>query len=320
MLAALQAKADEHKGIIPLDDYIECALYLPGEGYYTRDLKRIGMSMDTDFYTATSLGPLFAKLVISAIKYLVQSPLENLTFIEIGPESRGGLLGSIKNPPFKECIQIRKEDPLKLKSPCIVYSNELFDAQPFRRFVRRGKSWKEAGVVIEDGELKWILTEPFHTVPQLPPKAPDGYTIDWPSRAHALMEKICQAPWKGLFLALDYGLERSTIFQERPEGTARSYARHRMGSDLLEAPGAQDITCHLIWDEMQGILRHWEFQDIHLQKQEAFFMHNSEELISRIVAASPPGLSRDKQTLMELLHPDNMGHKFQALHARRGDI
>ena len=320
MMRALKERAEAHKGIIPLNVFIECALYLPGEGYYTQDRKRVGMSGESDFYTATSMGPLFAKLIIAAIKYLVETPLSKIRFIEIGPESKGGLLGCIDDPPFMECIQIRKEDPLELNSPCVVYSNELFDAQPFRRFIRQGKSWMEAGVVIHNNQLEWKVSKPFHDLPDLPDRAPDGYTIDWPSGAHELMEKICQTPWKGLFLALDYGLDRSTIFEQRPEGTARAYSRHRMGNDLLANPGGQDITCHLVWDEIRQILKHWEFEDIHLQKQEAFFMHNSERLINRIIAGSPPGFSKDKQTLMQLLHPDNMGHKFQALYARRGDI
>jgi SAM-dependent MidA family methyltransferase len=318
MMAALQDLAAANKGIIPLDHFIECALYHPSEGYYMRDRERVGRSGGNDFYTATSLGPLFAELVLDAIKSLVKQPLSTFTFIEIGPETRGGLLGCIDNPPFRECRQIRKEDPLDFQSPCVVYSNELFDAQPFRRFIRKGKSWKEAGVVILNGQLEWITSEPFHPLPELPKRAPEDYTIDWPSAAHSLMEKICQAPWKGLFLALDYGLDRSTILEERPEGTGRSYSRHRMGNDLLLAPGRQDITCHLIWDQMQEILQHWEFENIHLQRQEAFFMHHSEGLISRLIQAAPPGFSRDKQTLMELIHPDNMGHKFQALHASRG--
>lgn len=320
MLKALEERATAGNGIIPLDAFIECALYLPCEGYYTRERKRVGMADDTDFYTATSLGPLFAKLIIAALKDLAKSDLSKLCFIEIGPESKGGLLTSISNPPFKECIQIRKEDPLEFKSPCIVYSNELFDAQPFRRFVRHGKAWKEAGVILEDGRLTMDFFDPFHSLPPLPDNVPEGYTIDWPAAAHALMEKICQSPWKGFFLALDYGLDRSTIFTERPDGTARSYSRHCMGNDLLCDPGRQDITCHLVWDEMTDILHHWEFTDIKLQKQEAFFMHNAEHLISQIISAAPPGFSREKQTLMQLLHPDNMGHKFQALHARRGDF
>lgn len=318
MLAALRELAEAGGGIIPLDAFIECALYHPSAGYYTSQRPRVGRSGETDFYTASSLGQLFAKLVLEAIKSLVQQPLANFTFIEIGPETRGGLLGCIAEPPFRECRQIRKEDPLEFTSPCVVYSNELFDAQPFRRFIRKGISWQEAGVRINGGRLEWITTEPFHALPDLPKRAPDDYIIDWPSGAHALMEKICQAPWTGLILALDYGLDRSTILEQRPDGTGRSYSRHRMGNDLLLAPGQQDITCHLIWDQMQEILQHWEFGNIHLQRQEAFFMHHAEGLISRLIQGAPPGFSRDKQTLMELIHPDNMGHKFQALHASRG--
>jgi SAM-dependent MidA family methyltransferase len=134
------------------------------------------------------------------------------------------------------------------------------------------------------------------------------------------MEKICQSPWGGLFIAFDYGLERDTVFNARPQGTGRTYAGHQMGAHLLENPGERDITCHLIWEELQEILTHWEFTDIHLQRQEAFFMHHAGDAINRMIEAAPPGFSREKQTLMQLLHPDNMGHKFQVLHARRGEF
>ena len=320
ILQALQERLSGNPPCIPLDAYLETVLYHPDFGYYTRDKDRVGRSEETDFYTASSLGPVFTKLVLGAIQALLGTTLQRFTFLEIGPEKGEGILTHLPSHPFRESRIIRPGEPVDLPLESIVFSNELFDAQPFRRFVRRGGDWLEAGVTVTGKHLDWILVDPLHALPNLPDSAPEGYTIDWPSGAHALMEQICQQPWKGLFLAFDYGLERATVFSERPHGTGRTYSGHRMGSDLLREPADRDITCHLIWEEMESILSHWQFSGIRLQTQESFFLHHASDSLNRLLAGEPPGFSRVKQTVMELLHPENMGHKFQVLHARRGDF
>lgn len=319
-LDVLREKAGEGTATIGLDRFIDCALYHPEFGYYTGPRKRVGRDPQSDFYTASSLGPVFARLVVGAVKSLLRGSLAEFTFVEIGPENKGGIVEHLDSIPFKECRVIRPGDPLDLPARSVVFSNELLDAQPFRRFVFRQGEWLESVVRIGERSLSTALQPPLHTLPDLPGSVPEAYTIDWPSGAHALMDSICQTPWSGLFIAFDYGLEQDTVFNSRPEGTGRTYSGHTMGTDLLENPGQRDITCHLIWEECQRILDRWQFTDICLQRQETFFMHHATEVLNPMIAAAPPGFSREKQTLMELLHPDNMGHKFQVLHARRGDF
>lgn len=320
LIKALRSRANGGTDVISLEDYIDCVLYHPACGYYTAEHKRIGRTPRTDFYTATSLGPLFAELVVSAIGSLASRTLDTFIFVEFGPESETGLVGALEASPFKETVLLRPGDPLEIPPEAIVFSNELFDAQPFRRFQRARGTWLEAGVRIGDTRLEPVLCEPFHGLPGLPQEAPEGYLIDWPSGAHRLMGNICAPTWNGLFIAFDYGLEQTTIFQHRPRGTARTYSGHRMGADLLENPGKQDITCHLVWEELEAILARNQFYETTLQRQEAFFMHHAGEVIRRLIETAPVGFSRRKQTLMELMHPDNMGHKFQVLHARRGKV
>ena len=320
MLDALRQRLKPGQQALPLDACIDCALYHPRLGYYMQDKARVGRSGHADFYTAASLGPLFTRLVIDAIGSLANTPLGKLVFVELGPESPAGLLGCLNEIPFADAIQIRPGEPLDIPNNSVVFSNELFDAQPFRRFKRKGKTWLEAHVRIEGNRLSEIYLEPVRSLPPLPKKAPDNYLIDWPSGAHGLLDRIVQQPWRGLFIAFDYGLDRETTFANRPQGTGRTYSAHSMGDDLLDSPGMRDITCHLIWDELQAILERCQFHHIQLQRQEAFLMHHASRSISHIIEACPPGFSREKQTLMELLHPDNMGHKFQVLHARRGEI
>lgn len=320
MLDALRERLRPGQPALPLDAFIDCALYHPRLGYYMQDKARVGRTEHADFYTAASLGPLFTRLVIDAIDSLASTPLEKLNFVELGPESSAGLLGCLDQIPFADYIQIRPGEPLDIPPSSVVFSNELFDAQPFRRFKRQGKAWMEAHVQMDGNRLSEVYLEPVRSLPDLPKKAPENYIIDWPSGAHALLDQIGQKPWRGLFIAFDYGLDRETVFADRPEGTGRTYSGHTMGHDLLDSPGKRDITCHLLWDELQAILERCQFQHVQLQRQEAFLMHHASSTISHIIEASPPGFSRQKQTLMELLHPDNMGHKFQVLHARRGEI
>jgi SAM-dependent MidA family methyltransferase len=308
----------EGKGI-PLEQYIQCALYHPEIGYYMHHGERVGRSPQTDFYTSSSIKGLFPRLVLEAVRSLLDEPLSDYVFVEAGPESAGGILGNYPDHPFKDIRLIRPGDPFDIPDQAIVFSNELFDAQPFRRFVWHESKWREAGVAIHDGSLENTLLDP-ENLPELPADAPEGYTIDWPQRANSLLGEIAGKSWRGLFIAFDYGLDRRTLFTERPEGTGRTYSRHTMGSNLLERPGEIDITCHVVWDVMESILREHGFENVELSRQESFFMRHSQSAIGDILEASPIGFSPQKQSLMELLNPGNMGHLFQVLSARRNEF
>lgn len=317
MLAALRSRLEAGSSILSFEAFMDCVLYHPVSGYYTRQRQRIGRSAEADFYTASSLGGVFARLVLAAVCKRLGKAIGSTTFVEIGPESERGIHTHLAHSPFKEVRLVRAGDPFELEGPCLVFSNELFDAQPFRRFIRTADGWHELGVSITEDGLRWTSFPPRDSLPDLPVDARVGYLIDWPSRAHELLQAISRQPWNGLFLAFDYGLTRETVFRHRPAGTARTYSRHQLGADLLQRPGEVDITCHLIWEELEAILARNRFTEIRIQTQEAFFMHHAESAIGEIMANAQPGLSPEKQTLMELLHPDNMGHKFQVLQAIR---
>jgi SAM-dependent MidA family methyltransferase len=320
VLEVLRDKLSGSTGAMSLESFIECALYHPEQGYYCRQRQRVGHQPSSDFYTASSLGHVFSRLVLASLESLLEDDLAGYTFVEAGPESTGGVLGNIEHSPFKDHLLIRPGDAWDLPPKAIVFSNELFDAQPFRRFVWTSDAWREMGVAIEAGQLQWVQMKPEEPLPPLPETHREGYTIDWPGKALALLETISQASWQGLFVAFDYGLDRSVAFSSRPEGTGRTYAGHKMGDDLLDNPGHTDITCHVIWDDLEEILRQHRFREVRVQRQEAFLMLNGQAVVADILQAGEPGLQKDKQTLMELVHPDNMGHKFQVLSAQRSEF
>lgn len=304
-------------GVLPLPDFIAWALYDPVHGYYQASRQRVGRSDESDFYTASSMGPVFARLVADAALRLIDGPSDSHVFVEIGPESTDGLLGHLAMNPFGGHRLIRPGSQLDLPPRAIVFSNEVFDAQPFRRLVYRSGRWRELGVALQSGQLAWAELPGDPSGAPLPDSASEGYTLDWPSGAHDLLQNLVQAPWQGLFIAFDYGHESQTLLQLRPEGTGRTYSRHRMGADLLDAPGQLDITCHVAWDVLEAILREAGFSEVQLLSQEAFLVRYGQSVIREIVESAGSSFSRERQSLMELLHPANMGRKFQVLTGRR---
>jgi SAM-dependent MidA family methyltransferase len=152
---------------------------------------------------------------------------------------------------------------------------------------------------------------------RLPREAGEGYTLDLPLRAAHLVERIAAQPWRGLFLAFDYGRTWSELCTGYPAGTGRAYAAHRQSEDLLANPGQQDLTCHVCWDWLADALHVAGFTNIHRESQEAFFMHHAAAEMERIVRADRNPLSRARSQLKHLLHPGIMGQRFEVLRAER---
>ena len=319
-------------GVLAFDDFMDLALYHPEFGYYRRpDRSRVGRSAETDFYTSTSSGPLFGELICAACVKLLgpDADLRHFTFVEIGAEPGGGILRDVAHP-FARALTLRVGEPLALGeisrgNPLIVFSNELFDAQPFRRFVTRDAHWRERGVALSNDDRLCEIELPADASAALPgfvslPPAeafPDGYQLDLPVASAALARQLAAQTWPGLFIACDYGKSWRELVEATPQGTARAYFHHQQSADLLARPGDQDLTCHICWDWLVDALAQHGFRSPLVESQEAFLVHHAGHFIAGLTAAEAAGLSPRKRSLMQLLHPANMGQKFQVLHAFR---
>jgi SAM-dependent MidA family methyltransferase len=342
-LAAFRQAAGD-SGTLSFARFMELALYHPDTGYYAQRRRRIGRAPDTDFFTATSLGPVFGELVVeSCVALLDQRLPRDHTFVEIGAESPapgnaggfdsfpggpGGVLAPTGSGqagvthPFAAAATISLGQPLHLPPRAVVFSNELFDAQPCHRLVREAGHWRESGVGLRDDALEEVLLPDLTPEVQavhdrLPAAAPDGYRIDLPLAAAQLAARIAAQPWAGLFVAFDYGKSWRELSEDTPAGTVRAYFRHRQSNDLLARPGEQDLTCHVCWDWLGEALTVHGFAAPMLESQEAFFVHHAAPALSRLTAAEAGRFSGRKLGVMQLLHPGNMGRKFQVLWARR---
>jgi SAM-dependent MidA family methyltransferase len=323
-LAAFQHAAGT-AGTLTFAEFMKLALYDSEVGYYRSKRRRIGYAAGTDFFTASTSGPVFGELVSAAcIKLLGDRDPHAHTFVEIGAEAASsaegtasaGVLAGVDHP-FGSIRTISVGQAVELSGPCVVFSNELFDAQPFRRFRFRAGQWRELGVALHEGALGEIEL-PVSSLPlELPSDATEGYVIDAPLAAIALAKQIVAQPWTGVFVACDYGKSWRELIEATPAGTARAYFRHTQSNDLLARPGEQDLTCHVCWDWLSDVLAAEKFKAIAIETQEAFFIRHAEAYIAPAIAADAARFSPRKASLLQLLHPSHLGQKFQVLHALR---
>jgi SAM-dependent MidA family methyltransferase len=310
------------KGAMTFADFMRGALYHPGLGYYAREGRvRVGTRRDADFYTAESIGPIFAELVAEAA-WSLSSPWrdKDVEFVEIGAEPEGDNVASLVCPPFGCSVALSRGNDIPDDVPVVLFSNELFDAQPFHRVIRMGGKWRECGVEVRDGVAKEVILDTLSwQVAALEEcfdkEAPEGYRMDLPLEASALMQQFAGQKNIVAVIAFDYGFDWEDIIRRRPNGSARAYRNHTLAKDILATPGEQDITCNICWDGLEHVLKNVGFREVRTERQEAFFMHRSMRKMEEIIKGGD--IVRNGK-LRELIHPMRMGEVFQVLTAVRG--
>ncbi len=318
-IVSLFLGASEGRSIVSYEAYIRIALYLDGFGYYRKNKARVGKSNETDFYTSVSLGGIYSNLIVeSAQKLLGENYCERATFVEIAAEPETHLLANIAHP-FRNVKVVRYGENVEIPSDSVVFSNEWLDAQPFCRFkFYKKRGWVELGVDVSTYPFREVELDEFSVNAEsfkgdLPTDALDEYCLDISLDAEVQLSRLAGGSWSGLFLTADYGKDWLDLIQNYPEGTGRTYDKHKVDGDLLDQPGSKDITCHVCWDRLQAILEINEFSSTGLDRQESFFMKYASEYIQKVISGSNASKESDKRKLMELIHPSMMGNAFQIL-------
>lgn len=323
-IQAFLEKAEESR-TLSFREYVDMALYHPRCGYYTAKRERIGRSSERDFYTASSLGSVFGELVAEAARTLLPDvPLDTVSFVELGAEDGRSILDGVpeEHAPFAERIALGCRDELIIPPVSVVFANELLDAQPFHRIRKCEGKWREIGVELtpENTLREAVLNNTCDILAtysdMLPSTLPEGYTVDMPVDAVALLDGLLRQPWSGLLLLFDYGKPLEELLTHAPEGTGRAYYRQQLVNDLLVRPGEQDITCHVCWDWLEAVLEDHGFIETQLERQESFLVNHAEARL-RAICESPDVMADRRRAVMELVHPSHMGASFQVLHGRR---
>jgi SAM-dependent MidA family methyltransferase len=289
LLAAIRAEIAA-SGPMTFARFMEIALYDPARGYYRGAVARPGRA--GDFLTAPEASPIFGRTLArfalavhaaigapatftirehgagtgalaaplvatvlagadapAAIRYLVD---------EVEPDRVAAVRAAVAAAAVATAavetdgeVVVEPDDGRPIDG--LVVANEVLDALPTHRVVRRGDRLRE--VLVDagpDGGLVDCEAEPTTTALA---ERLAGESIELGDGQHA---EICLAvdAWiaraaaglaRGVLLLIDYGHPASDLYdpRRRAAGTLATYLGHRVGEDPYRAIGRQDITAHV---------------------------------------------------------------------------
>lgn len=264
-------------GWISFARYMELTLYAPGFGYYMAGARKLGR--DGDFVTAPEISPLFGRTLARQFAMLIGTGLDEI--LEIGAGS-GALaadllleLDRLGNPPRRYLIlelssdlRSRSRDTLAARAPRhldrvawlnglppafsgIVIGNEVLDAMPVHRVVRRHGDTFEGFVQYDEVRDRFLdlerpASDPVRRAAEILSLPVDGYRTEIQLRACGFMRSLGAALDRGVALFFDYGYPRHEYYHpQRAHGTLMCHYRHRAHGDPFLFPGLQDITSHI---------------------------------------------------------------------------
>ncbi|MFZ5875742.1 MAG: class I SAM-dependent methyltransferase [Nitrospirota bacterium] len=344
------------RGPITFARFMELALYAPGAGYYMRDADRIGAR--GDFFTSSQAHTLFGELIARQIEEMAaQVGEESFTVLEQGA-GRGALAYDIvaalsassggagvryviveKSPamiarqrqllaPFVAAGRVTWADALPIE-PIVgcVLSNELVDAFPVHRVVRREGLLKEIYVDVEGDAFVERLAAPSTPdlsayLERLGVSLAEGQQAEINLAAVAWIRAVGRALRRGFVLTVDYGYPADELYaSHRTRGTLLAYHRHRTNEAFFERVGRQDLTAHvdfttLVWAGQAAGLEVEGFTD-----QTSFLLGlGAHEVAERLLDAAADDAKRDHvlSGIRTLLDPQGMGRIFKVLIQRKG--
>ena len=353
----LQEKIADAGGTISFAQFMHEALYAPGLGYYAAGATKFGGR--GDFTTAPEISPLFGRIIARQCSEVL-SNVRSGEVLELGAgsgrlavdllstlESLGDLPEAYSILEVSADLQERQRERLQKEAPHllgrirwlselpqnfegVIVANEVLDALPVERFVRRDGALMQLRVSSHDGRFVWSeasATEQIATAVANIEEArgaalPDNYVSELSFAAPALVRDIGATLQNGVAFLFDYGItQREYYAADRSDGWLRCHFRHYAHSDPLILPGIQDITSWVDFSAIAGAAVDGGL-DIHgFQTQSQFLMggglQGEMKNFATLSTAKQLELSGQIKTLTL---PGEMGENFKCMALGRGDI
>jgi cyclopropane-fatty-acyl-phospholipid synthase len=257
---------------LPLDQFIEFALYDKVNGYY---MKKNPFGKEGDFITAPNITRLFSEIIaiwVLTFWKSIGSP-KKFNLLELGAgngEMMKVIIETLKN--FPECLNncnfqiheksefLKKQQQFNLKSekitwidnikinnsfPTIYLANEFFDALPIKQFFKRKEGWVERFVNFNDkknAEFKEQLIDIKNIEQNLKFEiSKDQEIIEYSPSSFEYLKNIFNLIKKndGGLLIIDYG-----YLNLKMKETLLAIKNHKH-SNILEDIGNSDITYNI---------------------------------------------------------------------------
>lgn len=273
-----------HDNWLPMDKFMELALYDEQDGYYNSNIADIGVR--GDFSTSATISDLPARRLVALWKQTCQACGRHLPIIEIGGGNGDmavsmaralGFFGRLRTKylmvdrskalrqfqmmvggNFVRCYETM-EDALKhTNGRAFIFSNELPDAFPARQFVFQEGKWMELGLSVVDGRIVRVAAEQDlpHSV-AFDTWAKEGQIIEVHQSYHSWYT-CWQQYWKcGALVTIDYGELNDTLYYRRPHGSLRGYKAHQLLSvdELPALCGRCDITADVNFSDLINLAK-----------------------------------------------------------------
>ncbi|WP_176036808.1 class I SAM-dependent methyltransferase [Brucella tritici] len=276
-------------GPISVADYMAACLGDREAGYYTT---REPFGRDGDFITAPEVSQMFGELIgiwcVSEWDALGRP--DNIVLCEIGP-GRGTLMSDMLRTIGRLAPQMlaharvamvetsprlveRQREKLSdtgakidwferfsdisadtANRPLILVTNELFDAIPFRQFVKVDGRFVERMIALDEKDEFHFVSGLGGIDPALLPashvQAPEGTIFEAAPARTALMQEIAShiAATRGAALNIDYGHLKAGFGD-----TLQAMLKHSF-DDVFANPGVADLTSHVDFDSLEKTAR-----------------------------------------------------------------
>ena len=266
-------------GSISFAEYMHHCLYAPGLGYYAAGATKFGQA--GDFVTAPEVSSLFGallarqcagvlaqldapailevgagsgKLAADVLEALANDdalPTGGYRILEVSPElqQRQRQLLADRVPELLDAVEWL--DALPDGFAGVVIANELLDALPVERFVRRDDGIRQVCVTSADGGFGLeereaparLASAVEHIEQSLGGRLPDGYASEVCLAAAPWVAELAGSLAQGVAFLFDYGVGRREYYgADRSGGWLRCHFRHHVHDDPLILPGIQDLT------------------------------------------------------------------------------
>ena len=335
-----------NKKDLPLDQFIEFALYDKVNGYY---MKKNPFGKEGDFITAPNITRLFSEIIaiwVLTFWKSIGSP-KKFNLLELGAgngEMMKVIIETLKN--FPECFDncsfqihekselLKKKQQLNLKSenitwidnikinnsyPIVFLANEFFDALPIKQFFKRKEGWVERFVNFKD-EKNAEFNERSINIKDIEKDlsfeiSKDQEIIEYSPSSFEYLKDISNLikKYDGGILIIDYG-----YLNLKMEETLQAIKNHKHSS-ILEDIGESDITYNINFNLFKRFIGQFDDLNSIITNQKKFL--SSMGIIQRAEIISE-NIPFSKKTdlffrIRRLIDEKQMGELFKVMLIKR---
>jgi len=353
----LRKKIADAGGHVSFVEFMHEALYAPGLGYYSAGSAKFGAG--GDFVTAPEVSSVFGRVLARQCAEVL-GEVENAEVLEIGAGSGrlavdmlSELEGLNAIPAVYQILEVspdladRQRKRLREELPHrvdrvqwlsdlpktfsgVIVANEVLDALPVERFVRRTSGVFQLCVSMDDKEFTWLEVEAPDRLDtavraieaDIGQVFPDGYTSEVSMAASSWIAELAGCLDRGAAFLFDYGISRREYYApDRTDGWLRCHFRHHAHSNPLIHPGIQDLTAWIDFSSIATAAVEAGLDILGYQTQSQFLMGGGLEIeLQGFRDLSLPEQMKLSGQIKTLTLPGEMGENFKCMALGSGDI